>query len=339
MEKKTTQRIVGILVVIALVIILMPLLLDKNEAATQVSSTKAPPFPDQQNQSSPDKVAAADQKDAPTFIDIPPEVAEKINKAANGSSEPAQAAATSSASPTQQADASSAQPQAAVTAENVTTPADTQTNNATPAATATAGAAATAPAAPSAATDATANNQSTTTAPTDAAAPATKAEDQTTPATKSAEQTTSSSADKESSPNPYSVISSTAKPVVEKIIKAVDTKADDSSKSLKTKHHVRSASATKSSVHHDMDKLKKTAWAVQLGSFKNKDNAIRLADRLRAAGFRAFIHNVKSAKYGPQTRVYIGPEYKQASAVKLSSKIEQQMKMRGFIVSFKPLEI
>jgi cell division septation protein DedD len=60
---------------------------------------------------------------------------------------------------------------------------------------------------------------------------------------------------------------------------------------------------------------------------------------MRAAGFRAFMHDVKSAKNGPQTRVYIGPEYKQASAVKLSNKIEQQMKLRGFIVSFKPLEI
>lgn len=331
MEKKTTQRIVGILVVIALVIILMPLLLDKNEAATQVSAVKAPPFPDQQNQSSPDKVAAADQKDSATFIDIPPEVADKINKAANGGAEPAQAAPAAPVA--QQADASSALPQAPATTENVAAAADAQqATNTTPNTSA--------PAATPAPTEATANNPATAAAPTDSATPATKAEDQTTPATKSAEQTAAPTADKDaSSPNPYSVISSTAKPVVDKIIKAVDTKPEDSTKSLKTKHHVRSASATKSSAHLDVAKLKKTAWAVQLGSFKNKDNARRLADRLRAAGFRAFIHDVKSAKNGPQSRVYIGPEYKQASAVKLSNKIEQQMNMRGFIVSFKPLEI
>lgn len=324
MEKKTTQRIVGILVIIALVIILMPLLLDKNEAATQVSSTKAPPFPDQQNQASATNVAS-DQKDNASYIDIPPDVADKINKAANGTSEPSTVPAVE-----QQPDqvAQGSQPSGAatpVTAENAaTSPTNDTVAN---------------PAQPTPQKDSAAAPSGDATK-IEGQAPA--AQDATPQSKKPGEQALAAPTDKPVAPetNQFSTIASTAKPVVEKIIKAVDAKTDDDAssqaKSLKVKHHVRTASAVKS---HDLSKLKKKAWAVQLGSFKNKDNARRLADRLRAAGFNAFTHEVKSAKHGPQTRVYIGPEYREASAIKLSSKIEQQMKMHGFIVSFKPLEL
>lgn len=84
MEKKTTQRIVGILVVIALVIILLPLLLDKNDAsATQTASVSPPPFPDQQQATPPTTVADANNTHAGSSIYISPEIADKINKVAS----------------------------------------------------------------------------------------------------------------------------------------------------------------------------------------------------------------------------------------------------------------
>ncbi|MES2218548.1 MAG: SPOR domain-containing protein, partial [Pseudomonadota bacterium] len=57
--------------------------------------------------------------------------------------------------------------------------------------------------------------------------------------------------------------------------------------------------------------LKKAAWIVQLGSFKNKLNAERLTNSLRAKGYKAFTLETKS---NGQTRVCVGPEFKQMAA-------------------------
>ena len=84
---------------------------------------------------------------------------------------------------------------------------------------------------------------------------------------------------------------------------------------------------------------KKPAWVVQMGSFKNKSNAHRLVDQLKTSGFKAFAHEVTSPAGAVRTRVYIGPEFKQASAQKLSARIEQQTKLQGFVVPYKPIAL
>ncbi len=84
--------------------------------------------------------------------------------------------------------------------------------------------------------------------------------------------------------------------------------------------------------------LKSPAWVIQMGSFKNKTNARMLADRLRAAGFNAFIREIDSVK-GGNTRVYIGPEFKQAEMISLSNQIEEKFKLRGVVMSYYPLDI
>lgn len=78
---------------------------------------------------------------------------------------------------------------------------------------------------------------------------------------------------------------------------------------------------------------------MQLGSFKNKENARRLADKLRTAGYKAFMHEVTSPKGTVQTRVYIGPEYQFTSATKLTMSLGQKMNLHGIVVSYKPLEL
>lgn len=90
---------------------------------------------------------------------------------------------------------------------------------------------------------------------------------------------------------------------------------------------------------HNHSKLRSPAWVVQLGSFNSKSNAKNLTDRLRTAGFKAFSREIKSAKGKSSTRVYVGPEYKQASAVKLSTKLEEKMKLKGIVLSYKPLDL
>lgn len=80
--------------------------------------------------------------------------------------------------------------------------------------------------------------------------------------------------------------------------------------------------------------LRQAGWVVQMGSFHNKDNAQRLANTLRAKGYKAFTREVKSS-----TRVYVGPEFKQASAESLADKIQHEMNMQGIVITYRPLEL
>jgi cell division septation protein DedD len=83
----------------------------------------------------------------------------------------------------------------------------------------------------------------------------------------------------------------------------------------------------------NLAKLKKPAWVVQVGCFNNKNNAHRLANQLRSAGYKAFTHETKPAIGNVRTHVYIGPEFKEARAVKLSAKLISEMKLQGFVVA------
>jgi DedD protein len=80
----------------------------------------------------------------------------------------------------------------------------------------------------------------------------------------------------------------------------------------------------------------KKGWIVQLGSFKNKLNAERLTNSLRAKGYKAFTIETKS---NGQTRVLVGPEFRQVAAATLASKIQQDINMRGIVMTYQPLAL
>ncbi len=63
-------------------------------------------------------------------------------------------------------------------------------------------------------------------------------------------------------------------------------------------------------------------WAVQLGSFSNKDNAERLASDLRKQGYAAFISEV-STNSGQMHRVRIGPQKDRPSAEQMAGRLEK----------------
>jgi DedD protein len=96
------------------------------------------------------------------------------------------------------------------------------------------------------------------------------------------------------------------------------------------------ASVPAADMSENLSNLKKTAWVVQMGSFRNKGNAIRLTNALRAKGYKAFTYETKS---NGQTRVYVGPEFKQASASVLVNRIQEEIDMQGVIVAYNPLEL
>lgn len=84
--------------------------------------------------------------------------------------------------------------------------------------------------------------------------------------------------------------------------------------------------------------LKNAVWVIQIGSFKNKANALRLVNQLRANGYRAFIQHISNT-FGDNTRVFVGPEYKHHSARALASRLESDMHIRGIVISYKPLTL
>jgi DedD protein len=84
--------------------------------------------------------------------------------------------------------------------------------------------------------------------------------------------------------------------------------------------------------------LKNPAWVVQMGSFKNKANALRMVNQLRASGYRAFIQKTTTT-FGENTRVFVGPENKPDSARTLASKLESDMHLHGIVISYKPLAL
>ena len=61
-------------------------------------------------------------------------------------------------------------------------------------------------------------------------------------------------------------------------------------------------------------------WAVQLGSFSNKDNAEKLAADLRKQGYAAFLSQLPTDK-GLLHRVRIGPQKDRASAEAMASRL------------------
>jgi len=63
-------------------------------------------------------------------------------------------------------------------------------------------------------------------------------------------------------------------------------------------------------------------WAVQLGSFSNKDNAETLAADLRKQGYAAFLSQLATDK-GQLHRVRIGPQKDRASAEAMASRLEK----------------
>tara|TARA_R110000868_G_scaffold138503_2_gene352676 strand:+ start:2016 stop:2843 length:828 start_codon:yes stop_codon:yes gene_type:complete len=84
--------------------------------------------------------------------------------------------------------------------------------------------------------------------------------------------------------------------------------------------------------------LNKAAWVIQMGSFKHKTNALKLVNKLRAKGYRAFIQRAELAS-GASTRVFVGPEHQQKSARIVAAELHQKMKLQGIVISYKPFRL
>ncbi len=71
-------------------------------------------------------------------------------------------------------------------------------------------------------------------------------------------------------------------------------------------------------------------FAVQLGAFGNADEANRLRDRARAAGFSAFVEQVQTDK-GTLSRVRVGPVAGRADADGLRAQVSAKLGVNGIV--------
>lgn len=76
-----------------------------------------------------------------------------------------------------------------------------------------------------------------------------------------------------------------------------------------------------------------SAWIVQLGSFTDEDNAQSLNEKLRKAGYPAFVEPLK--KNGKISyRVRVGPEIKRSEADLLLKNLKDKMNLDGIVVTY-----
>lgn len=74
------------------------------------------------------------------------------------------------------------------------------------------------------------------------------------------------------------------------------------------------------------------AWAVQVGAFKAQDEANKLRDRAKNAGFTAFVEPVGQGTE-KLWRVRVGPEVVRANAERLRDQLKQKLALNGTIVT------
>lgn len=75
-----------------------------------------------------------------------------------------------------------------------------------------------------------------------------------------------------------------------------------------------------------------TGWAVQVGALADPADANALRDRLRAAGFTAYVETLRTAS-GTLYRVRVGPEIQRANAERLRDSLKARFALDGQVVA------
>ena len=74
-------------------------------------------------------------------------------------------------------------------------------------------------------------------------------------------------------------------------------------------------------------------WVVQMGSFSSEQNALRLRDKLRKAGFVTQVEKVRvDAKF--HYRVRVGPYLERAEADRDHAQLDKQLNLKGRVLSY-----
>jgi DedD protein len=76
------------------------------------------------------------------------------------------------------------------------------------------------------------------------------------------------------------------------------------------------------------------SWSLQLGSFKNEENATRLRAQLRKQNYRSYILHAKTSD-GETYRVFVGPSSSKEVLAEMNQELEGKLKLKGRIVRYK----
>ncbi|MGO1001520.1 SPOR domain-containing protein [Lysobacter sp. CA196] len=145
-------------------------------------------------------------------------------------------------------------------------------------------------------------------------------------------------------PKPVAAKPAEAKPVEAKPAKPVETKPVVPVKPAETKPVATTKPVeTKPAAAKPVEAAKPapkpaaagTGFAVQLGAFGNVDEANKLRDRARAAGFSAFVEQVRTDK-GTLNRVRLGPVVNRADADKLKAQVAGKLGVGDALVKPHP---
>jgi DedD protein len=93
---------------------------------------------------------------------------------------------------------------------------------------------------------------------------------------------------------------------------------------------------TQPQIKTDSGKFKKSAWAVRLGSFKNKDNVERLLKKIRDAGYRGYTVPARPVQ-GELTVVFAGPEIAKEKILIVQKQLADRLGLKSKLVQYDPL--
>ena len=74
-----------------------------------------------------------------------------------------------------------------------------------------------------------------------------------------------------------------------------------------------------------------TGWIIQIGSFSNKINSIKLRDKIRKKGFVTFVDEIKNSRNQLRYRVRVGPYATRNEAQENMQAIKKKMNLNGLI--------
>lgn len=77
--------------------------------------------------------------------------------------------------------------------------------------------------------------------------------------------------------------------------------------------------------------IKESIWAVQVGSFSNRSNALALKDKLNKKKMPAFVERIMSNNKAIY-RVRVGPEISREKADALNKELKTKFKLNGLVV-------
>lgn len=323
MERQTKHRILGILVVIGLVIILLPLFQGGKEMSTETALAKSPPFPDQTTQT---MVAAIPDAAVP----VQPAVAEQALAAPKPADNPVNQVPDDIISSTHPSVINTT----VAEAQSLTPPSKDEIREQPKAA------------------QSTFPSESVKTVSAEPEAGSTKIQLSHGDIVKSEMLANKSSvSDNTAASSPEPVKTSNYRIIEGEKAAALLKKSPRLSKNGRSSTKAQSISSVKLPVNHTLKsalkapleddgliKLKSAVWVIQVGSFKNKANALRVANQLRENGYRAFIQQISTAM-GENTRVFVGPEIKRTTARELADRLQKEMHIQGIVISYKPLTL